>query len=167
MANQYPSLAGYRSTNAAGTEILGAVGRVSPTSLAPSGIGAPAVATPSGAETLDGSYLTLTAGQDLSGHRIVWIEDGTYADTAQLSRANHGIALTTNSALSGQSVRTLVAGVLFESSWSWDVSGGVIYLGPSGTLTQTPTASGLYWPLAVALASNKIYFNPDLPTVII
>ena len=66
----------------------------------------------------------------------------------------------------GRTGHFLLYGVVTSSAWSWAI-GGLIYLGTGGNMTQSvPTGTDVVAQvLGVAIASNKIFFNPSLVQV--
>ncbi len=92
-----------------------------------------------------------------------------YAD-ADAASSMPGVYMAVETISAGTSGRYLLFGVVRDDSWSWTV-GGYVYVSTSGssgnTLTQTaPSGSGDQVQIVgIALASNKIYFKPDITTV--
>lgn len=123
---------------------------------------APTSITATEAQALCRSY---TAGATLSGHRIVRANasgEVVYADNATLTDAGKALGITREAASSDSAVSVLHAGVIDESSWSWDTSLPV-YLGTSGQLTQTaPTAgsgAAFLQIVGVALTPTRLYID--------
>jgi hypothetical protein len=95
------------------------------------------------------------AGADLGGHRAIHIDAGAalYAEPS-IPSADRVAGITIGAAASGAIVNFQTSGEMVEPSWNW--TEGPIYLGPSGTLTQTPPAAGVSVELGIATAMNKI-----------
>ena len=109
----------------------------------------------------DGSQrIEITAAANLSGHRVVFISDSTYADILDTARAGELIGLTENGATIGQPLSILLNGFITETSWNWTV-GAKLYLGANGLLTETVTATGVLWHVANAIDATTIKFNPN------
>jgi hypothetical protein len=91
-----------------------------------------------------GEALTLTAGVDLSGHRVVTRRaDGAavYADNATVAHVEAPLWLTLSSAATGTSFTAQSVGIVDEPSWSW-TPGGPLFLGQNGVLTQVVPSQG-------------------------
>lgn len=105
--------------------------------------------------------LTLTAAQDLSGHRVVvaGASGAAYADPAIPAHVDALLGLTTGAALTGEEATILAAGELTEPSWSW-TPGLPLYVTAGGLLSHTPPASGWTQIAALALSATRIVLTP-------
>lgn len=109
----------------------------------------------------DGSQrIEITAAANLSGHRVVFISDSTYADVLDTARAGELIGLTENGATIGQPLSILLNGFITETSWNWTV-GAKLYIGANGLLTETVAVTGVLWHVANAIDATTIKFNPN------
>jgi len=112
--------------------------------------------------TTGGSFL-LVSGQALSALRVV-VSDASgrviYADNTTTAHAGrvYGLTLTATS-VAGQGVRVLFGGRWYEATWLWDEE-KPLFLGASGTLTQTPPATGISQVVAQPITSQSINFAP-------
>lgn len=113
-----------------------------------------------------GGTLHRNASGALSGHRLVWENpDSTisYADPTDLASAGRPVWLTTNAAADGGDVTVLTEGPFTEPTWSF-TPGAALYLGPSGTLTETvPTWPSFLQRVATALTATAVYCDPQPP----
>lgn len=100
-----------------------------------------------------GGQAVYTAGQALSGHRLVLLRAGVarYPDLSVPSDAYALIGLTTGAVESGATFAAVAAGLVEEPSWTW-TPGALVYAGPAGSLTQTPPPSG--WLRVVGVAQT-------------
>jgi hypothetical protein len=104
--------------------------------------------------------LSAEAGSNLSALRVVRLDatnKAVYADNDTDTNAN-AVGITTIASILGATASIRYAGVLEDSGWSW--TQGPIYLGNSGTLTQTaPTGGLIVREVARAIAANKIIID--------
>lgn len=123
----------------------------------------------------DGGQVTLTgtAGEILSGHRVVTRDaaDGiVYASNDDSAFLSAPLWLTTGAALVGAEVTVLVLGTFEEPTWSW-TPGGPLYLGANGQLTQTPpTAAGgavFLAQVGVATSATTVFIDRQPSFVLI
>ena len=116
----------------------------------------------------DATILTRPTAAAIGGHRVVIQEaDGTvsYADHTDPAHADMALGLTIEAADAGAEIQILVGGETIEPSWTWDVT-RPIYLGATGLLTQTPPTTGFLQQVAIPLAADRIYWQPQ-PAVIL
>lgn len=114
------------------------------------------------------TYMTLIAGTPLSGHKVVKISplgSAHYADSDNPADAGSVVGVTMNAALPGDPVNVQAAGELGEVSWSW-TPGLPVFLGPAGTLTQVPAATGFQLAIGVAVTPTKLIINIKQPIVL-
>ena len=109
--------------------------------------------------------MTMTAGENLSGHRAVVTVDGQafYADNQTIAHAGQLAGLTLGAALAGDSVTVQALGLITEPGWNW--TPGAIWLGASGVLTQSLPATGMQWRLGTALTATTVLWEPLMPIV--
>jgi hypothetical protein len=105
--------------------------------------------------------LTITAAQNLSGHRMVVAtpSGAVYADPTNPAHADALLGLTTGAALSGDQVTVLAAGEMVEPSWSW-TPGLPLYVTSSGLLSHTPPSTGWVQIVALAVTPTSILLTP-------
>lgn len=125
--------------------------------------GAPGPTGPSGAT------VTYAASQDLSGHRLVRLNDGqtlSYASALNLQDANFVVGMTLNAALAGDPVDVLLVGEVEEPSWGWTPN-QPIYLGADGYMTQVP-APGSVFSLVVGfpISPTKAFISIREPIIL-
>lgn len=106
--------------------------------------------------------VSLVASTAIGGHRVVSVaSDGraepTLSTTDSLLRL---VGLTENAAASNTSVAILQRGPIEDPAFSF-VTGGRLYLGAAGVLTQVIPASGPILVLGVALSPTRILFSPQ------
>jgi hypothetical protein len=120
-------------------------------------------AGPAGADAAD-QPIIMTAAETLGGHRAACASaaGAVYADPDDPDRAD-AIGITTGAADLGATVTLQTGGDMVEPSWSW--SPGPIYVGPAGTLTQTPPASGTLMQIGVAIAATRVLVDVRSPIV--
>ena len=115
-----------------------------------------------------GSALSVTAGQDIGGHRLVLLNaqgDAIYADARQLSHAEVVVGLTVFAAVQGQSIDIVRAGIVEEPSWSW-VADQPVYLGLDGVPTQTLPPGALFGlVVGFPIAPTKLFMSIKPPNV--
>lgn len=115
-----------------------------------------------------GSALSVTAGQDIGGHRLVLLNaqgDAIYADARQLSHAEVVVGLTVFAAVQGQSIDIVRAGIVEEPSWSW-VADQPVYLGLDGVPTQTLPPGALFGlVVGFPIALTKLFMSIKPPIV--
>ena len=109
----------------------------------------------------------ITAGEDLPQHSFVYCKssDSKYylADASNEATADCvGIVSHTNGIEQG-ALGTIQISPCIANNESWNLTKGVtIYLGDSGSLTQTQPTSGIIKPLGFAVTEHQISFNPNL-----
>ena len=107
------------------------------------------------------TYMTFAAGAALGGHKVVKagpLGAVYYADSDYPVDAGGVLGVTMHAVLSGDPVNVQAAGELEEVSWSW-TPGLPVFLGPLGTLTQTPPATGFQLVIGVASAPTKLVIS--------
>lgn len=126
----------------------------------PAGVAGPAGPAGQTIETTD-----RTADVALSGHRAV---RGTtpagadYCGSATPSHAPAFLGLTQGAASSGTTVTVQRTGVIVEGSWTW-TPWMPVFVGASGTLTQSSPSSGFSLVVGVALSATSILLRPQPP----
>lgn len=108
--------------------------------------------------------LSLTAGEALSGHKVVRSSGGQalYANSAISSHGAAVIGITTAAASSGAAVSVQSQGTMTEPSFAF-TPGQPIYLSGTGGLSHTPASSGVVLQVAVALTATTIIIDIKQP----
>lgn len=110
---------------------------------------------------------TFIAAETLSGNRAVYLTPVgvRLADPASGVTAEV-LGITTQAALSGESVNVQIKGELSEGSWSF-IQGSRLWLGVSGTITQVIPTGATQVELGTALEPTKIFINIQPPLYLI
>jgi len=109
------------------------------------------------------SSLDLTAGQVISALKGITIDTSTgkgiYADSATITHANRIVGISYTSAAQDGTFTVYTGGEMTDVSWTWDLTKS-IFLGTSGSLTQTAPTSGqrtiMGFPLSATSMKIKI-----------
>lgn len=119
---------------------------------------------PAGAST---TYLYMTAGMILSGHRVVCNSDIglVYASASTVASASSIIGITTGAVLNGALAEVQIASTLEEPSWTWTIN-DPIFVGDNGLLTQIPPTSGYVCIIGFAVSSTKILIDKQAPILL-
>jgi len=112
----------------------------------------------------DDTILSYEAGQTVSGHRAVILEDEKvyYADCTTLSHAKRILGITTGAAMVGVLANVQVSGELTEPSWSWTLDVPV-WLSTTGLLSQTPPLSGFSLTVGFPVSATKLLVRISEP----
>ena len=108
------------------------------------------------------------AGQILSGHRVVMIEDDKayYADCTIPSHGKRVLGITTGASVIGAQSRIQVSGELSEPSWAWTLDIPV-WLSTNGLLSQTPSTTGFSLIIGFPISSTKLLVRISEPLFLI
>lgn len=111
--------------------------------------------------------LMLIAGGPIGGHRVVRSLAGVaiYADQDTVPDAVCVLGVTQGAASAGAPVQVQLMGTMDEPSWAWTPD-QPLFVGPTGTLTQTPPATGYRLIVGVALTATKINIGLKMPIVL-
>ena len=103
------------------------------------------------------SALTVEAGENLSALQpIAVIGDLAYAaDSGDAAHIGHVVGISSTAASLGADVTVKTDGARIEDA-SFDFDGGLVYVGPSGTLVESSPTSGFSQSIAVAVASDAL-----------
>lgn len=117
---------------------------------------------PPGQDSPD-SALTRVAGDTVSALRVVYERDGLvrHLDCMDSDNIDFLIGISTTSAQVGGTINVVKGGVIEDSSLYLDL--GPIWLGPDGTLVQTPPVDGFDVFLGSAVSANRIVLNIQEP----
>jgi hypothetical protein len=115
-----------------------------------------------------GSAITVTAGQDVGGHRAVVLnasDQALYADQTNPHHVNRLVGVTTGAASAGGSVSIVSHGNMVEPTWNWTVDSPV-FLGANGLLTQTPPISGFLQIVGMAVSPTTLFVTIRDPIIL-
>ena len=110
-----------------------------------------------------GSVLTINSGEDLGGHRAVFLVNGNafHASSDAPTAERKVIGITTGASITNASANILPSGELVGlSALTPDEP---VYLGLNGVITQALPATGFIQQLGVALTSTKILVAINQP----
>lgn len=116
---------------------------------------------PSGAAS---NTIGATAGENLSGHRVVALyeDKAYYASSASTTYAHAVAGITTGACADGETATIKVHGEITELSWSW-TPGAPLFLGVDGALTESST-TGLYTlRVGHAVTATKAFIHIHQP----
>lgn len=105
-----------------------------------------------------------TAGETLSGNRVVVIVDGEafYASQDNPQHLHLVRGITVAAAMIGSMACIQIDGPMSEVSWAWTPK-SPLYLSTNGFLTHTPPTTGFIQQIAVADTPTRIHINPRSP----
>jgi hypothetical protein len=112
----------------------------------------------------------VTAAEAVGGHRVVALtETGCrYADPASEDDVWTSVGVTLGAAEADADATVAVSGLIDEPSWAWTPTRPV-FLGPTGTLTQTPPVppDALYQRVVgVAVTPTRLWVGHTPPIVL-
>lgn len=110
-----------------------------------------------------GGTATLTASENLGGHRVVTVE-GLYASKDTSSDKFKILGVTMGAVNNGESSTVTTHGTITESSWNWTV-GSPIFLSTNGQLTQTPPTSGFRIIIGIPRTATSMFVNISEPLI--
>ena len=108
-----------------------------------------------------GSLIQCVAGESISGHRAIRLNNGFafYCNSMALDNAGTAIGISTQATLTGGTFNVQTLGIIDEGSWNWIP--GPVFVGNNGLLTQIPT--GVFTQqIGVATTATEININPQL-----
>jgi hypothetical protein len=110
-----------------------------------------------------GSAFQRIAGETLSALRAVYELDGVvrYLDPQDSDHIDLLLGLTLTAATPGAPVNIQRSGPIDDAGWSWIP--GPVWLGPAGTLTQTPPADGYDLLIGAAMSATRLTLNIQDP----
>lgn len=124
---------------------------------------------PRGADGLPGgSTLSYPAGEILSGHRMVVLNDGElfYADRTITVHAKKILGMTVGATTLGELAGVQTGGEITEPSWSWTLDVPV-WLGVNGLLTQVIPTVGFSLIVGFPISSTKLLIRISEPLFLI
>jgi len=100
------------------------------------------------------------AGENLGGHRVVYVENGKvyYADKDNFEHINKPLYITITAAGINDAVTLRSFGELADQSFNFTPNKSV-YLGNAGFMTQALPVTGFQLELAKVISTNKIFIN--------
>lgn len=106
-----------------------------------------------------GQTSTYVYGETLSALVPVVIINGQAfkADSGNVAHRGRVCGITTSSATAGNSGTVRFLGAMSDGAWNW--SGPLVFVGPSGTLVQTPP-NGFSQAIARVESPDTIFVNP-------
>lgn len=110
--------------------------------------------------TGDGQTSVYRYGETISALKPVVIIDGEafIADSSNTAHRGLVCGITTTAASAGNNGTVRFLGAISDDSWNW--TGPAIFIGPSGTLVETPPASGFSQVIARVESSDTIFIEP-------
>lgn len=108
----------------------------------------------------EGATVSIPAGETIHGHRVVRTIDGALyeVDTSVRAHAAQVAGVSMQSAAPGAIAQVRTAGPVTDSGWAW--APGLVFCGPDGALTQSPSDTG--WLLRVGRVLSPTSFIVDI-----
>ena len=112
-------------------------------------------------------YLTVLAGENLGGNRVVYIADGRafYADSDNLTCSNASVGITNGAAVLDDIINIQTSGYMQEPSWQWSTN-LPLFLGVNGLMTQTMPTTGFSQIIGIVTSSTEIIIQIQ-PSIIL
>lgn len=122
-------------------------------------IAIPATGGGSGGNNIQDTY---TAGEDIIAYRAIKINTGQafHCNGNTAADGDECIGISIQSALAGDTTSVVYSGEITEPTWNW--TNGPIYVGASGSLTQSTTGLAFVQQAATAIAPTKIIVDVKL-----
>lgn len=116
----------------------------------------------------EGTVLTATAGEALSGGRVVYIDSGKafYYDPSTAALAGKVVGLTKHAADADESIFITTAGKFYHSGLGLTPD-QLYYIGPNGSLTTSVSGLLVIQKIGVAIDTNNIVINFTSPIITI
>ncbi|MDR6886151.1 MULTISPECIES: hypothetical protein [Variovorax] len=113
------------------------------------------------------AYVEFPAAVPLGGNRVVRVLAGeaVYADHTTVADANLVLGITRGAVAAGALAQIQTGGLMTEPSWAWTPDAPV-FVGPVGTLTQVPPATGFNLIVGVATSPTQIFIGARMPIVL-
>lgn len=112
------------------------------------------------------ALVSLIAGALVPGHRVIMFDahgNGVPADPTSPLYSFVGVSIS--GANVGSTFEAQLAGLIEESSFTFTPL-LPIFVGPNGTLTQTPPTTGIVQVIGIAQTSTSILVNPQTPIIL-
>lgn len=115
-----------------------------------------------------GVTFSCEAGETLSGHRAVYVENDKayYASCLEASHAHRVVGVTIGAAIQGTTAIIQDSSEIEEPTWSWTV-GIPVWLGENGVLQQVLPSSGFALRVGFPMSPTKLYINICEPIFLI
>lgn len=114
--------------------------------------------------------ITKTAGETLSGHRIVVqsFADGKlyYADNTNLDHVHSVLGITTGAANAGADCQVRTYGSITEPTWSW-TDNRPVFLSANGHLTQSKPTTGFLLRIGFPRSATTLFVDIEEPVKLI
>ena len=107
---------------------------------------------------------TITAAENLGGHRVVTVE-GYYASKDTSTDKFKILGITTGAASIGTTATVTTFGSIEESGWNWTV-GNPVFLSTNGQLTQTAPTSGFSLIVGRPKTATNLFIDISEPTIL-
>jgi len=110
-----------------------------------------------------GSAVERIAGEQLSALRVTyeWAGVVRYLDLQDAAHIDQVAGITLNAVEQGEPINLQLSGPLDDAAWTWQP--GPVWLGPAGTLTQTPPDDGYLLFIGNAVSPTRLIINIDQP----
>jgi hypothetical protein len=102
------------------------------------------------------SFITVTAGESVGGHRAICLKSGLamHANADSLPDAEAVIGITLSAAPLSGSLQVQRQGIITEPTWAW--SAGPVFLAGAGLLTQAAPSAGVLLQVGTALSPTQL-----------
>lgn len=112
------------------------------------------------------AMVDLVASGPISGHRAICDASGLaiYADPTSDSTAHNLVGVSYGAAVDGGTVSVVTLGPLADPAFSF-TPGLPVYVGPGGTLVQTPPAGGYIRRIGYARDATTLYIQISQPII--
>lgn len=108
----------------------------------------------------------MIAGSNLNGHIAVSTNSfGKVIAPTLIEDTTVILGIITSAYSADDVVSVQITGTITEPSWNWTL-GLPIFVGPNGTLTQTPPSTGVLQIIAYPILSNRILIDKQQPITI-
>lgn len=116
-----------------------------------------------------GSSIVATAGSDVGGHRLVYLDAfgaARYADARTPSHAAIVLGMTIGAATAGAALDVVRVGEVEEPSWSW-APGMPVFLGVDGVPTQSlPATAAFSLVVGFAISATRLFVSIREPVIL-
>lgn len=121
---------------------------------------------PRGPTGLSSGLFNAVAGEDLGGHRCVYLSAGLvyYANSSDVTKVNRLVGITTGAVSLGSSVDIMNAGEL--TGFTGLVPDNIMYLQSNGTISPSIPLTGFIQQVGIALTDTKCLINIQ-PSILI
>ena len=129
-------------------------------------IGAQGIPGPPGLPGSGSASFNVTASATVSQYAAIAIVGGvtTLADSSNLAHVSKLCGLAASTALAGAELVVQFSSTIVNIGWNWQP--GPIYLGPSGTISQTAPTVGFVQIIGIAINPTTILLQLQPPLVL-